>query len=112
MKLQVEKLNLEFSGKEILHDISFSIQEGEFVSILGPSGCGKSTILNILAGLIEDYSGQLFVDDERIKGVRSHFAYMPQNDLLLEWRTILDNVCLYGEINHDKSMKQRALKRI
>ena len=54
MKLQVEKLNLEFSGKEILHDISFSIQEGEFVSILGPSGCGKSTILNILAGLIED----------------------------------------------------------
>ena len=37
MKLQVEKLNLEFSGKEILHDISFSIQEGEFVSILGPS---------------------------------------------------------------------------
>ena len=110
MKLQVEKLNLEFSGKEILHDISFSIQEGEFVSILGPSGCGKSTILNILAGLIEDYSGQLFVDDERIKGVSSHFAYMPQNDLLLEWRTILDNVCLYGEINHDKSMKQRALK--
>ena len=110
MKLQVEKLNLGFSGKEILHDISFSIQEGEFVSILGPSGCGKSTILNILAGLIEDYSGQLFVDDERIKGVSSHFAYMPQNDLLLEWRTILDNVCLYGEINHDKSMKQRALK--
>ena len=110
MKLQVEKLNLEFSGKEILHDISFSIQEGEFVSILGPSGCGKSTILNILAGLIEDYSGQLFVDDERIKGVSSHFAYMPQNDLLLEWRTILDNVCLYGEINHDNSMKQRALK--
>ena len=106
MKLQVEKLNLEFSGKEILHDISFSIQEGEFVSILGPSGCGKSTILNILAGLIEDYSGQLFVDDERIKGVSSHFAYMPQNDLLLEWRTILDNVCLYGEINHDKSMNK------
>lgn len=57
MKLYVEKLNLEFSGKEILNDISFSIQEGEFVSILGPSGCGKSTILNVLAGLIEDYSG-------------------------------------------------------
>ena len=49
MKLQVEKLNLEFSGKEILHDISFSIQEGEFVSILGPSGCGKSTILKYIS---------------------------------------------------------------
>ncbi len=69
----LKKLNLEFPGKEILHDISFSmIQiEGEFVSILGPSGCGKSIILNVLAGLIEDYSGQLFVDDERIKGVSS-----------------------------------------
>ena len=83
MKLYVEKLNLEFSGKEILNDISFSIQEGEFVSILGPSGCGKSTILNVLAGLIEDYSGSVFVDDEPITGISSHFAYMPQNDLLL-----------------------------
>ena len=110
MKLYVEKLNLEFSGKEILNDISFSIQEGEFVSILGPSGCGKSTILNVLAGLIEDYSGSVFVDDEPITGISSHFAYMPQSDLLLEWRTILDNVCLYGEINHDKSIRQRALK--
>ena len=50
------------------------------------------------------------MDDERITGISSHFAYMPQSDLLLEWRTILDNVCLYGEINHDKSIRQRALK--
>lgn len=109
MKLYVEKLNLEFSGKEILNDISFSIQEGEFVSILGPSGCGKSPILYI-GWIIEDYSGSVFVDDEPITGISSHFAYMPQSDLLLEWRTILDNVCLYGEINHDKSIRQRALK--
>mgnify|MGYP000559179592 CR=1 FL=1 len=84
------------SGADTVHalkSVSLSFRDHEFVSILGPSGCGKSTILNILAGLIEDYSGQLFVDDERIKGVSSHFAYMPQNDLLLEWRTILDNVC-------------------
>ena len=64
MKLEVEKLNLEFSGKEILHDISFSVQEREFVSILGPSGCGKSTILNVLAGLLGNYSGNVFVDNE------------------------------------------------
>ena len=72
MKLKVEKLNLEFSGKEILHDISFSIQEREFVSILGPSGCGKSTILNVLAGLLEDYSGHVFVDEDPVNGVSSH----------------------------------------
>ena len=93
-----------------MKNISFSIQESEFVSILGPSGCGKSTILNILAGLIQGYSGNVSVDDVQIHGISSHFAYMPQNDLLLEWRTILDNVCLYGEINHDKSIKAKALK--
>lgn len=110
MKLNVKNLNLAFDGKEILKDISFSIQEGEFVSILGPSGCGKSTILNILAGLIQEYTGSVAVDDTLIHGISSHFAYMPQSDLLLEWRTILDNVCLYGEINHDKSIKAKALK--
>ena len=66
MKLQVEKLNLEFSGKEILHDISFSIQEGEFVSILGPSGCGKSTILNILAG-----RGILWIETSSEKAIQA-----------------------------------------
>lgn len=110
MKLKVKNLNLSFDGKEILNNISFSIHDSEFVSILGPSGCGKSTILNILAGLIQEYSGSVSVDDTLIQGVSSHFAYMPQNDLLLEWRTILDNVCLYGEINHDKSIKEKALK--
>ena len=111
MKLRVEHLNLKFEQKQIINDISFSVHEGEFVSILGPSGCGKSTILNILAGLILDYSGNVFVDEEKITGVNRHFAYMPPNDLLLEWRTILDNVCLYGEINHDKSVRQKALNQ-
>lgn len=110
MTLRVEHLNLEFDHKKILDDISFSVQTREFVSILGPSGCGKSTILNIMAGIIQEYSGQVCVDDEKIKGVSGHFAYMPQNDLLLEWRTILDNVTLYGQINHDKTIKEKALK--
>lgn len=110
MTLRVENLNLEFDHKKILDDISFFVQTREFVSILGPSGCGKSTLLNIMAGIIQEYSGQVYVDHEKIKGVSGHFAYMPQNDLLLEWRTILDNVTLYGQINHDKSIKERALK--
>lgn len=111
MKLKVENLNLFFGKKKILNDVSFHVKEREFVSILGPSGCGKSTILNILAGIIENYSGKVTVDGEEVKGVSSHFAYMPQNDLLLPWRTILDNVTLYGEINHDRSLKAKALEQ-
>ncbi|MGM9940708.1 MAG: ABC transporter ATP-binding protein [Bulleidia sp.] len=110
MKLQVEHLNLSFSDRKILNDISFGVEEGEFISLLGPSGCGKSTILNILAGLIEDHEGSFEVDGQQVKGISSHFAYMPQNDLLLEWKTILDNVCLYGIINHDPTCRERALQ--
>ena len=109
MKLSIENLKLSFDNQLILNDLSFGIQEQEFVTILGPSGCGKSTILNILAGLIDDYSGTIKVDGQKIQGVSEHFAYMPQDDLLLEWRTIVENVTLYGKIHHDKSAKQKAL---
>lgn len=109
MKLSIENLKLSFDDQLILNDLSFGIQEQEFVTILGPSGCGKSTILNILAGLIDDYSGTIKVDGQKIQGVSEHFAYMPQDDLLLEWRTIVENVTLYGKIHHDKSAKQKAL---
>lgn len=109
MKLSIENLKLSFDDQLILNDLSFGIQEQEFVTILGPSGCGKSTILNILAGLIDNYSGTIKVDGQKIQGVSEHFAYMPQDDLLLEWRTIVENVTLYGKIHHDKSAKQKAL---
>ena len=51
MRLDVEKLNFSYEDKKILKDLSFSVKDGEFVSILGPSGCGKSTLLNVLAGI-------------------------------------------------------------
>lgn len=110
MKLKVEDLRLSYEDDQlILNDLSFSVAEKEFVTILGPSGCGKSTILNILAGVITDFSGNVEVDGQPVKGVSDHFAYMPQDDLLLEWRTILDNVTLYGRIHHDKSAREKAL---
>lgn len=109
MNLSVEKLSFSYSDKNILRELSFEVQDGEFVSILGPSGCGKSTLLNVLAGIMKPQSGQIRIDGEVIEGTTGHFAYMPQNDLLLPWKTILDNVCLYGEIHHSKNgMKERA----
>lgn len=110
MKLCVENLSISFDKQLILNHIDFQIRQGEFVALLGPSGCGKSTILNILAGLLSKETGIIKVDNQEIKGLSNHFAYMPQSDLLLPWKTILDNVTLYGQINHDSKAKENALK--
>ncbi len=108
-KLEVKDLNFSYGGEPILKDLTFSVKEGEFVSILGPSGCGKSTLLNVLSGTLKRQGGSIRIDEAEIEGMSGEFAYMPQDDLLLPWRTILDNVCLYGAIHHGKKqMMARA----
>lgn len=102
MKLEIDKLAVSFDGRTILGGLSFDVADGEFVSLLGPSGCGKSTILNVLAGIVTPEGGTVRVDGATISGTSDHFAYMPQEDLLLPWKTILDNVCLYGAIHGAK----------
>jgi ABC-type nitrate/sulfonate/bicarbonate transport system ATPase subunit len=102
MKLKLKDITCSFQGKTVLKEINMEVEEGQFVSILGPSGCGKSTLLNIVAGLMNADSGAVFMDDNPIRGISEHFAYMPQQDLLLPWKTILDNVCLYGRIHGNK----------
>lgn len=111
MKVKLADLEISFENKVILSNVHMEVKEGEFVSILGPSGCGKSTLLNILAGVLPKEKGSVFVDDVEVQGVSEHFAYMPQNDLLLPWKNILDNVCLYGRIHkHEQASKKEALE--
>ena len=111
MKLRVEDMAIAFENKKILEHVSLQVAEGEFVALIGPSGCGKSTLLNILAGVLQAAEGCFYVDDEKVEGISSHFAYMPQSDLLLPWHTILENVTLYGRLHHAKKQaQQQALK--
>lgn len=72
-----------------LKDISFSINEGEFISFIGPSGCGKSTLLSIIAGLIEPTSGIITHETPSID-----IGYMLQQDFLFPWKTIQENISL------------------
>lgn len=114
MKLKMEHLFFSYwnshSKKDVFCDLSFMAEEGEFISIIGPSGCGKSTILNILAGILIPNKGKIYVDEQPVYGNSAHFAYMPQNDLLFPWKTILENVCLYGKIHHKEAkIKKQAL---
>ena len=111
MKLELQNLSFSYGTQEILHNLSFSVAEGEFVSLLGPSGCGKSTILKLLTGVLTPSDGSIRADGNEIHGITGHFAYMPQNDLLFPWKTILDNVCLYGKIHGSLARaREEALK--
>lgn len=110
-KLQVSELSFRYEDVPLFQRLSFSVEEGEFVSILGPSGCGKSTVLNLLAGILTPESGEMRVDGQRIAGMNAHFAYMPQNDLLFPWKTIIQNVCLHAHLHgSEKAARERALE--
>lgn len=75
-----------------VQDLSFTVDDGEVVSIIGPSGCGKSTLLNMGSGLDPASEGEVFVDGELVIKPNEHVAFMLQKDLLLPWRTIRQNV--------------------
>src|SRR4029077_9715520 len=81
-----------------IRDVSFALDDGEVVALIGPSGCGKSTLLNIGSGLYGPSEGAAFVDGERVTAPNQHVAFMLQKDLLLPWRTILDNAAFGLEI--------------
>jgi NitT/TauT family transport system ATP-binding protein len=78
--------------------VSFSVRDGEVVSLIGPSGCGKSTLLNIGSGLTPPSEGVALVDGERVEGPNAQVAFMLQKDLLLPWRTVAENVMFGVEI--------------
>jgi NitT/TauT family transport system ATP-binding protein len=111
----VAKVFAPASGKEVtaVSECSFSIADGEFVTVLGPSGCGKSTLLRMVAGLTKPSSGQILVDGEPVTGPNTKLGIVFQHAVLLKWRTVLENVMLPAEIlGRDKAAyreKARAL---
>ena len=81
-------------GYRALDDITLSIDAGAFVAIVGPSGCGKSTLLNIVAGLLPPSAGTVRVAGESLAGLNQRATYMFQQDALLPWKTVRENVGL------------------
>ena len=100
--IEVKGLSKSFSRQgaplQVLEDVDFHAEDGEFVSIIGPSGCGKSTLLNIIAGLEQPTSGALMLYGEQSDHRLGLVGHMQQKDLLLAWRSVLDNAALGLEI--------------
>ena len=94
-----ENLGLIYKNQWVFKELNFTINKNEFISIVGPSGCGKSSLLNILAGTLVSSSGKVMVDTEEITGLNAHFAYMPQDDLLFNSKTVIQNISLYQKIH-------------
>lgn len=84
MSIEVKNLCFSYGEREILHDLSFTIEKGEFVSILGSNGVGKSTLFRCILGLLPDYKGEIRIDGKNIKDLSVKemsrlVAYIPQN---------------------------------
>jgi NitT/TauT family transport system ATP-binding protein len=77
-----------------VEDITLAAHSGSFVSLVGPSGCGKSTVLNMVAGLLAPSSGTVHIFGAPLAGINSRASYMFQQDALLPWKTVLENISI------------------
>ena len=92
--LKAEHIAKSYSDKQVLKDISVTLNEGEIVSLLGVSGVGKTTLFNVLSGLVMPDSGTVTLEGEDITGKAGYLSYMLQKDLLLPHKKVIDNVAL------------------
>ncbi len=107
--LKAEKINKSFGEHKVLSDVSMVLHEGEIVSLLGVSGCGKTTLFNILSGIYDSDSGNVFLNGENITGKPGKISYMLQKDLLFPYKKVIDNVCLPLVL---KGMKKSEARKI
>jgi NitT/TauT family transport system ATP-binding protein len=99
------------SEVEALRDISISVKDGEFVSIVGASGCGKTTFLRLLNGLISPTSGGVQIDGKTMTKPAGEVAFVFQHDCLFPWRTVLENAVLGPEVQRRPMGEARNLAR-
>ena len=115
--VNLENVSMKYHSLEgetpAINNISFKVNEGEFIGIVGPSGCGKTTILSLIAGLIKPTTGQVLVYGKKVQGPSTSVGYMLQQDHLFEWRNIMQNALLgleiRGKVNEDSKRKVERL---
>ena len=115
-RLELRHVSKTFVGNgrtiPALRDLSLKVMPGEFVTVIGASGSGKSTLFNLCVGLLEPDEGSIMIDGEEPPNRLGRLGYMPQRDLLLPWRTVLDNVIVPHDIKGvpRKESREQALE--
>ncbi len=102
MSLRLENLSFTYPDHSILKGVSLTLEPGEIGTLIGSSGSGKSTLFKLIAGLLPLQQGTVEIMNHVIPSAYQYLAYMTQQDLLLPWRTVLDNVLLIAELGTKK----------
>jgi len=113
--LKVDNVSKSFKSKksqnaEVLKNISFEIEKGEFVTLLGPSGCGKTTLLTMIGGFQQATSGNIYLENKIIREPSSERGYVFQNYALFPWMTVAKNI-LYS-LKFKKMTKEEKKNRL
>ena len=105
--LELKDINLTYqtlkSETVAIKDVSMTVYDGEFISIVGPSGCGKTTILSMISGLLKPTSGKILLDGNEVTKISTNVGYMLQRDNLFEWLSVYGNIQIGPKINHNKN---------
>ncbi|QIZ10259.1 ABC transporter ATP-binding protein [Priestia megaterium] len=95
------------SATTALSDISLTVEEGEFVSLLGPSGCGKTTLLSIISSLLKPTQGTVLLEKKPVTTSKNQIGYMLQQDYLFPWKTIEENILIGLKLSKQLNQKTR-----
>lgn len=109
--LSLQELTYAFDeSRPLFQDLTLQVQTGEFVSVIGSSGSGKSTLFKLITGLLEPDRGQILIEGEKSRKRLGKVGYMPQKDLLLPWKNVMENILLPLEVS--KENKQQRIPEI
>ncbi|HBQ9344005.1 TPA: taurine ABC transporter ATP-binding subunit [Klebsiella pneumoniae] len=107
--LQISHLSADYGGKTALADINLTLESGELLVVLGPSGCGKTTLLNLIAGFVPYQHGSITLEGQQVTGPGAERGVVFQNEGLLPWRNVQDNVALGLQLaGVDKAQRRQA----
>lgn len=111
--LQISHLAASYGGKPVLDDINLTLDSGELLVVLGPSGCGKTTLLNLIAGFVPYQHGSITLSGEKVEGPGAERGVVFQNEGLLPWRNVQDNVAFGLQLaGVEKVQRQRIAQEM
>ncbi len=109
-KIQLDRVSKRIEHLHVLDDISFTVHANEFVSILGPTGCGKTTLAKIIANIEPPTSGTIRIDDDAHLNYQKIISFVFQQDSLLPWLNVFDNVLLGMRLEKKAHVSQKEMR--